>query len=121
MPRQTGRETLEAVRRMTEGKWSVCNTGDSAFPIGQIGGSELRPPDGCVPDTSMNHLGLFETGPSDQAAPEEPPEPQIITEATEWLEQTWHQSGCQCHRCLWARGVLGGRITQSFEWWRVRK
>jgi len=40
--------------------------------------------------------------------------------AENWLRDTLHREGCQCHRCLWARGVCGGRVRLSFDDWRRR-
>ena len=38
--------------------------------------------------------------------------------AKKWLEETKHRPGCQCHRCHWAHGVVGGRISVGFDAWR---
>lgn len=45
----------------------------------------------------------------------------IITEtAGRWLLETWHRAGCQCHKCVWAHGVIAGRITLTFGEWERR-
>ena len=44
----------------------------------------------------------------------------VVRPAREWLEETTHRKGCQCHRCFWAHGVLAGRISVGFETWRCR-
>ena len=44
-----------------------------------------------------------------------------MTDALTWLETGGHRAGCQCHRCLWATGVRGGRIGKDFSVCRKRK
>lgn len=43
-----------------------------------------------------------------------------VNAARQWLAETSHREGCQCHRCAWAHGVIAGRIRVSFEAWRKR-